>query len=76
MTHEMLKKKVIAEIEIYPKGLTAYGVFSFIADEIATLQEATEFMISEGYKKSEVARARSTYNYNQTRKALSQARAF
>jgi hypothetical protein len=76
MTHELLKKKVIAEIEVSPKGLTTYGVLSFMANEITTIQEATKFMISEGYKKSEVAKAKASYHHNQTRKALSQARAF
>lgn len=76
MTHELLKKKVIAEIEVSPNGLTPYGVFSFIADEISSSKEATRFMIDEGYRKSEVSKARASYNHNQNRKALTRTQAF
>jgi len=76
MTHELMKKKLIAEIEVSPHGLGNYAMYKFLMQEINDDHEVSKFLLSEGLTRSEITNAKAIYNFRVKNKALSQVRAF
>ena len=59
MTHVQLKRKVICESSIRPRGMGPYAIYSFLLTLISDADKAVKFMQREGYSNLEISRARS-----------------
>jgi len=68
MTHDLLRKKVNAEIDISPNGLGIYRIYSFLMNQTQNNQQVVrEFMEKEGFSKTEIAQVKSRYNHYQNK---------
>lgn len=57
MTHIQLKKKVLCESSIRPRGMGPYAVYSFLMTVISDTEKAIRFMQREGYTGTEISQA-------------------
>ena len=76
VTHELLKKKVVAEIELYPNGIGEYKLYSFLMQILNDERQVRKFMLAEGYTRTETTNVKSRYDYYNRNKASCQVQTF
>ena len=70
MNDGLLKRKLEAEKDAYDKPIGVYKVFSFLMGIVNNHEKVRNFMLSEGYTRTELCRTQSKYlKYNSKNKA-------